>query len=237
MSEEENQSVEETQEAIAQATESEGHNDVSIDAEEAEQRKRNDAEYNWGEMRRQMREKDQQIDELRNQFSQISNRAPSQEEDDELARLAEDDILTVAQAKKLATKMAKNVAEEVLRTREMSQLDERMSLKYPDFHDVVSQEKIELLKRKNPGLAKAFSLMKDPIEQAEVAYTWLKSSYNPSVNTAERRKVAENSQKPISTNAVTNNSAIGSAHLFENGLTKDLKTQLYKEMQQAMKQA
>jgi len=89
MSEEENKSVEGNLEATAQATQSTEHNDVSQEAKEAEQRKRNDAEYNWAEMRRQMREKDQQIEELRNQFSEISNRQPTQQEEDELASLVE----------------------------------------------------------------------------------------------------------------------------------------------------
>ena len=238
MSEEANMGVEdENLEAIAQATESEEHDDVSNEAQEAEQRKRNDAEYNWAEMRRQMREKDQQIDELRKQFSSISQRNPNQEEEDELAKLAEDDILTVAQAKKLAQKMARNVAEEVIRKREASTVDERLSMKFPDYADVVTKENIELAEQLEPELAEAIGKMDDPYKQRVSAYKLLKrvAAKGDVGNSMEKKKAMANSQKPLSVNAVTKQSAIGNAHLFENGLTPELKKQLYKEMREAAK--
>ena len=237
MSEEENQGVEENLEADAQATESNEHNDVSQEAQEAEQRKRNDAEYNWAEMRRKMQEKDQQIEELSRQFREYANRKPTEEEVDELASLAEDDILTVAQAKKLAQKMARNVAEDVIKQREAATMDERLQMKFPDYAEIVSKENIELLKQTEPELAQSLYHMPDPYSQAVAAYKLLKKiagkkEEKPSL---EKKKAMENSEKPLSVNAVTNKSAIGNAHLFENGLTKDLKQQLWKEMQQAMR--
>jgi hypothetical protein len=239
MSEEANMSVEDTSsEAVAQATESIEHNDVSEGSSESEQRKRNDAEYNWAEMRRKMQEKDQQIEDLQNQFSQISKRAPTPEEEDELAQLAEDDILTVAQAKKLAQRMARNVAEDVIKQRDAATVDERVQLKYPDYADTVTKENIELLKKTEPELAKSLYHMPDPYEQAVAAYKLLKRvakrEDGPSL---EKKKAQENSQKPLSVNAVTKQSAIGNAHIFENGLTKELKAQLWKEMQEAKKGA
>jgi len=236
MSEEEQMSVEETQQATAQATESTEHNDVSQEAQQAEQRKRNDAEYNWAEMRRKMQEKDQQIDELKKQFSEISNRTPTSEEEDELAKLAEDDILTVAQAKKLAQKMARNVAEDVIKKREAATVEERIQLKFPDYAEIVSKENIELLKQTEPELAQSLYHMPDPYQQAIAAYKLLKRiAKKDEAPSLQKRKAEENSQKPLSVNAVTKQSAIGNAHLFENGLTKELKTQLWKEMQEAMK--
>lgn len=236
MSEEANVSVEENLEAIAQATDSTEHNDVSQEAREAEQRKRNDAEYNWAEMRRKMQEKDQEIAELRQQFSEINKRKPTPEEEDELAKLAEDDILTVAQAKKLAQKMARNVAEDVIKQREAATVEERVQLKFPDYSEIVSKENIELLKQTEPELAQSLYHMPDPYSQAVAAYKLLKRiakrDEGPSL---EKRKAEANAQKPVSVNAVTKNSAIGNAHLFENGLTPELKNQLYKEMKEAMK--
>jgi hypothetical protein len=237
MTEEENMGVEETQEATAQAAESVEHDDVSQEAQESEQSQRNDAEYNWAEMRRKMREKDQQIEELRNQFSQISRREPTQEEKDELEQLAEDDILTVAQAKKLAQKMARKTAEEVIKQREAATVEERVQLKFNDYNEVVSQKNIDYLKTTEPELARSLASMSDPYEQAVAAYKLLKRvGIKPEEkNTLEKKKVVKNSGKPLSVNAVTKQSAIGNAHLFENGLTKELKQQLHKEMQDAIK--
>lgn len=239
MSEEANVSVEEEAlQGAAQTSESENeHNDVSQEAQESQQSKRNDAEYNWAEMRRQMREKDQQIEELGRQFSEISKRNPPKEELDELANLAEDDILTVAQAKKLAQKMARSVAEDVLKERDAATVDERMQLKYSDYADIVTKENIELLKQTEPELAQSLYHMPDPYSQAVAAYKLLKkvTVKGESSIPLEKKRALENSKKPLSVNAVTKQSAIGNAHLFENGLTKDLKKQLWGEMQQAMK--
>jgi hypothetical protein len=69
------------------------------------------------------------------------------------------------------------------------------------------------------------------------AYKLLKR-LNPGEDMAksvEKKKAIENSQKPISVNAVSRNSAIGNAHIFENGLTPELKKQLWKEMEDARK--
>ncbi len=239
MSEEANVSVEEeTLQGDAQASESVNeHNDVSKEEQESQQRKRNDAEYNWAEVRRQMREKDQQIEELGKQFSEMAKRSPPPEEVDELANLAEDDILTVAQAKKLAKKMARSVTEEVIKERDAATVDERVQLKFSDYADVVTKENIELLKQTEPELAQSLYHMPDPYSQAVAAYKLLKKVAIPgeSSMSLEKKKAMENSQKPLSVNAVTKQSAIGNAHLFENGLTKDLKKQLWSEMQQAMK--
>lgn len=237
MSEEENVSVEEVSpQGDALATKSEEHNDVSQEVQEDQQRKRNDAEYNWAEMRRKMQEKDQQIEELRHQFSQMSEKKPSPEEEDNLSGLAEDDILTVAQARKLSQKMARNEAVKLIKEREAETVEERVQLKYPDYSEIVSKENIELLKQTEPELAESLYHMPDPYSQAVAAYKLLKkTSVKNDAPSLEKRKAMENSQKPVSVNAVTKQSAIGNAHLFENGLTKDLKTQLWKEMQSAMK--
>ncbi len=239
MSEEANVSVEEeVPQGDAQASESVNeHNDVSKEEQESQQRKRNDAEYNWAEVRRQMKEKDQQIEELGKQFSEMAKRNPPPEEVDELANLAEDDILTVAQAKKLATKMARTVAQDVMKERDAATVDERVQLKFSDYADVVTKENIELLKQTEPELAQSLYHMPDPYSQAVAAYKLLKRVAAPgeSSMSLEKKKAQENSQKPLSVNAVTKQSAIGNAHLFENGLTKDLKKQLWTEMQQAIK--
>lgn len=238
MSEEENKSVEAVvSEAVAQAEE-------STDAQEAVQetpeqrRQRNDAEYNWAEMRRHMREKEREIEELKNQFSSLNKKA--QPEEDELGKLAEDDILTVAQAKKLATKLARQTAEALLKEREASTVDERLQIKYPDFMSTVTKENIELLKETKPQLAK--SLLKfadDPFQQSELAYEYIKTfvpQRDESMN-KDKKKALDNAKKPVSVQSVGKTSAIGQVHQFENGLTPELKAQLYKEMQQIRKGA
>lgn len=235
MSEEQNVSVEEqSQEAVAQA-------EVQSDNEQAQaQPARNDAEYNWSEMRRQMREKDREIAELRDQFSSITRKNAPPPEEDELAKLAEDDILTVSQAKKLATKLARQTAEQILKERENSTVDERIQSRYPDFMSTVTPENIEILKQTKPHLAKALlKFADDPYAQSELAYEYIKT-YVPQVDkkaSLDKKKAEENSKKPLSVQAAPKHSAIGQAHQFENGLTPELKNQLWQEMQNIKKMA
>ena len=239
MSEEENQNVEAVEpEAVVQPEESSIAQEEPQETQEQRQA-RNDAEYNWAEMRKQMRQKDQEIAELRDQFSSITKKAAPPEED-ELSRLAEDDILTVAQAKKLATKMARSAAETLFKERDALTVDDRLQSKFPDFRSTVTRENIELLKETKPRLAE--SLLKfadDPYQQSELAYEYIKA-YVPQRDTTmtkEKAKAAENSKKPMSVQAVGKHSAIGQAHQFENGLTPELKQQLWKEMQEIKKGA
>ncbi len=238
MPEEEKESVEAEASTAPLATETEGKQDERPkEDQESDRRKRNDAEYNWAEARRQMRDKDQQIEELRKQLSH--NQPKASPEEDELGKLAEDDIITVSQARKLAAKMAKQTAEDVLRQRDAATIEDRLKLHYPDYADVLSNENIELLKQTEPELAMSISHIPDPYNQAVAAYKLLKK-VNPKKsdsNALEKKKAMENSQKPVSVQAVTKQSAIGNAHVFENGLTKELKDQYWKEMQQAMKGA
>jgi len=230
MSEEVNESVEETQEVTAQTDQSTEHNDVSQEAQEAKHQKRNDAEYNFAEMRRQQERDREEREELRREIAQLKK--PPVEEDD--YTFADDDLVEGKYLKDLK-KEIKSMKSEMQR-REVSSMEDRMALKYPDYKEVTSKENIGLLIKTRPALAKALGKMQDdPFDQAEAAYEMLKgfTAKQSDPNALERKKAAENSQKPLSANAVTKNSAIGNAHLFENGLTKELKDQLWKEMQAA----
>ena len=236
MSEEETVSVEEgTLPGVAQTTESTEHNDVSQDVQEDQQNKRNDAEYNWAEMRRKLQEQDQKINDKDRQISELTNR-PLTEEEDELANLAKDDIVTVAQAEKLADRRARKIAKELIQQQAASTVEERVNLKYHDYSEIVSKENIKFLQQTEPELAESLYHMPDPYKQAVGVYKLLKKittkKEEPSL---EKRKAMENSQKPLSVNAVTQQSAIGNAHLFENGLSQEKKDQFYKEMQEAIK--
>lgn len=238
MSAEANPSVEEEipQEEVAQpATE-------AVQAQPAEsqadKKRRNDAEYNWAEARRKMQELERKNQDLEDRVSKINKPQIPEGEFDELDRLADDDIITKGQTKKLASRMAEQIAERIIKQREASTVDERLSLKFPDFSQVVSKENIELLKEQEPELALTLYHNPDPYAQSIAAYKLLKKlGYGAEVETksVEKEKALKNSQKPVSVNAATKASAIGNAHLFENGLTSDLKAQLWTEMQEARK--
>jgi hypothetical protein len=240
MNDEETQSVEEpqveAQEATAQAPESEKVQDQRQESPE-DRKKRNDLEYNWAESRRIMEEQKRQIREQNDYISKLTK--PTQpQEDDELDKLADDDIITKAHAKKLASKMAKEIANQVIKEREASTVEERIKNKFPDFDQIVTHENIELLKKQEPELAESLSFNPDPYKQAILVYKELKKiGVGEMKAPIEKEKAIKNSAKPLSVNSVTKQSAIGNAHLFENGLTPELKKQLLNEMREASKRA
>lgn len=238
MSAEVNPSVEEEvpQEVATQPTETENVQEKPKESS-SDARRRNDKEYNWAEARRKMQELEDKNRELAEKVGQIQR--PASDVEDELDKLADDDIITKGQTKKLAKKMAMEIAQEVIKQREAATVDERLSLRYPDFAQVVSRENIETLKELEPELALTLSHNPDPYAQSVAAYKLLKKlGYGEEVAKSEEKdKALKNSQKPVSVNAATKQSAIGNAHLFENGLSKELKDQLWKEMQECKKRS
>lgn len=231
MNAEETESVEAVaSQADAQATEA-VEQAPQIDA--AQHRKRNDLEYNWAEARRGLAERDKEIKELREQLHSVMQ--PQKQE----PQLSDDDLLTARDGRKVVRQEAAEIVKEALKQYEASTLEERLLQKYPDFNDVVSPENINFLKETEPELAMSIAVLKDdPKAQSVAAYKLLKKLGIGSNNSSpEKEKALKNAQKPLSVNAVTKQSAIGNAHLFENGLTTELKSQLWKEMQDCMKRA
>lgn len=238
MTEAENVSVQEEQspEAVAQATEAESVQQERQDSTQAASRK-GSAEYNWAEARRAMDQRDRQIKELEQKVSQLQvPKTPDPSED--LDRLSETDLAEVGTVKKLIRREAEKVAQELFKQKEAATVDERLGLKFSDYRDIVSTENIEYLKQNEPELALSLIAMKDePYSQGVAAYKMIKKlGITPNAAPSrEREKASQNSQKPLSVNAVGKSSAIGNAHMFENGLTPELKAQLLKEMKEATK--
>ena len=234
MTDEENTSVDEE---VAQPPESEVTQDVQKEeVQPAPQRQRSDVDHNWNEARRMREQVERENYELRQQLKTLSTR-PTQEDD--LTKLADDDIITVGQSRRLHQKEARQIAEDVIRQREADTMEDRLLLKYQDFNQVVTKENIEILQQNEPELAMSLQgLAHDPYAQAQAAYKLLKKfGLGVSQEVAKNKeKAAENSRKPVSVQSVTKqSSAIGNVHSFENGLTPELQKALWKEMQEARK--
>lgn len=209
------------------------------------QQKRKDAEYNFAELRRQREEDRRRAEEAERRANELlellkrqtDGKAPQKDHDeDELERLSQDDLLTVKHADKKINKRTQGLQQELQTLR--SQLAE-MSFrqKYPDIDEVLSLENIEMLKKEDPDISEMISrLPAGSKEQITLAYKYIKKMAPIKVeDSMEKKKAIENSKKPLSVQAVTKQSAIGNAHHFENGLSKELREQLYREMKQAQK--
>lgn len=240
MPDETNEGVEQD-ESVAQAVPTAESNDSAEEKQKAETfaKKSEDQDRNWKETRRKMQELERRAKEQEELISQLKapQRAP---EIDELDKLGDEDIVTKGQAKKLAAKMAEEIASRVIKERENATVEDRLSSKFGDFNQVVTRENIELLKETEPELAMSLAQNTDQYSQGVAAYKLLKRlgigvEEMAKEPVKEKQKAVANSQKPLSVNAVTKSSAIGNAHMFENGLTEELKKSLRDEMARAIK--
>lgn len=234
MSEEANQSVDQEIEAVAQPSESSEHDDVSTQAQGNQPSKRSDAEYNFAELRRQRERDREELAQLKAELNRMQS--PQRNEEDDIG-INDDDLIEGKHLKNLYKEIKQLKSEQ--KAKESSQIEKMIQLQFPDYYSVVSKENLEFLEQTDPELAESLLYYPDEYKKRAAAYKLIKKSLGNTKDNSnrDRMKAQENSQKPLSVNAVTKNSAIGNAHLFENGLTKDLKTNLWKEMQQAMKGA
>lgn len=230
--------------------------------EEEKPTKRKDAEYNFAELRKQREEDKRRADELErrleeerrrnNEFLELlkqSKSAQTKEERDlleeELSKLQQDDLATVANTEKIFAKHSKPTKKKIdemeakVAALEAKLEEQRIRAKFPDLDEVVTKENIETLSREEPELAQTLSVMKlGSPEQVSLAYKYIKKFVQPmpkQEDPMEKKKALENSKKPLSAQAAPKSSAIGNVAAFENGLTKELREQLYKEMKQAQK--
>jgi hypothetical protein len=236
--EENNQSVEE---AVAQPSESGEQQDVQQEeVQRPSEHVIDDQERNWKEARRKLQELERRTIEQDEVIRRMQGQQQKPIDEDETAKLADDDIITVKQHRESAAKIARQVAKEVIKLNEASTVDERMRSRFPDYEDVITPENIQVLKRQDPELVQSLeALNHDPYAQAVAAYKMLKRTGigDMAKQQPQKAKAIENSKKPVSVQSVTKSSAIGNVYNFENGLTPELRKQLQKEMEEASKRA
>ena len=241
--------VEQQQEVAEQPQEDQQEASV----EEKPQPKKKDAEYNFAELRRQREEDKRRADEAERRSNELleilkqSKTAQTKEERDvveeELSRLSKDDLATIDNVDKKLSRASKSSKKEVDEVKkELAELkahieEQKFRSKYPDLDDILSPENIELLKKEEPEIAETLGKMvPGSKEQVVMAYKYIKRMMPPKQQEQmEKKRAIDNSKKPMSVQAISKQSAIGNAHAFENGLSKELKDQLWKEMQDAMK--
>jgi len=237
MTEEENASVEDqSSQEVAQPAEAENVQERQESPESA--KARNGAEYNWAETRRQLKEQERQIRERDEYIARIKGQEQASSKEEEI-NLSEDDLPTYGHVKKAWKKGKKEMVDEIRREVRAEIAQSTLKLRYPDYDDIVTSENIEILKNQKPELAATLASASDPYAQAVAVYDALKmiGADVPKRNSLEKEKALKNAQKPLSVNAVAKQSAIGQAHIFENGLTPELKKQLRKEMEDARRRA
>lgn len=188
---------------------------VTAEPQTLEQKVQLNESQNWKKAREENERYKRELEQLKRQME-------SQRGDDELVEL----------------RQLKQMRQEL----EQQTLELRLKNKFADFDEVVNKKALDQLAEDDPELAYAIDVTPDMYTKAVAAYKMLKAKApaqaqeaNPEF-TEEDRAFYENRSKPRSTNSVSpqkGDRPLSQANAFQNGLTKEIKEQLYREMQEA----
>lgn len=196
MTEENNQAEEQLAPANQGAPE---NNDAESTSNQEPESNRRATEDNpdWREVRHIMKEQRSKIDNLERELNQF--RQPRQEkEEDPFDSLSEDDVVTVADMKKYAAKVAKQTALELYDQRSLANEVESTPSRYSDYYDVIKY--VEPLIKENPALMGAIEKAPNPREAAyQMAKMYLKTQ-----NSGQKiaQKIENNLSKPKTSDSI-----------------------------------
>ena len=155
---------------------------------------------------------------------------------DEDVELSPDDIPEWKHVKKKFEKLEKELHGYQQRSSEAI-IEARLKTQYPDFDAIVNVDSLNALKTAYPELAATINSSNDLYSKATSAYTIIKNMGFSSVSSGEydneKEMVLRNRAKPrpmASVNPQEGMSPLTKANAFANGLTDELKSQLYREM-------
>jgi len=117
--------------------------------------------------------------------------------------------------------------------------ESRLRTQYPDFEAVVTPDTIETLRDQYPEIAASINANPDLYTKGSAVYTIIKK-LNIAATHEQHAKVEQNLQKPRPSTTVNpqhGDSPLSKANAFAQGLTPELRNQLFKEMQEAKKRA
>lgn len=208
-----------------------------------EQPKESSSERNFKALREKAERAERERDELIQKMRDIETaKQKVQEEQDDDWGISEDDIVEGKHLRKLKKEL-RNLQSQLKDNEQRSYqmaLEARLKIQFPDFDSVVSKENVEKLQKEYPEIAATLSSSKDLYSSAVSAYTFIKKIGISEGDSYERehQRVAKNSSKPrplASVSPQSGETPLSHANAFANGLTEELKAQLWKEMQDAIK--
>lgn len=169
----------------------------------------NSVDYNWKQAQEVMSMQKREIEALKQQMTQLSQK-PEPEERDVFEDLDPEDYMTVGRMKELSKTMvakqakaeAQKLINEYAQTQQIAIDEQRMRAKHEDYDYVVENYALEMIKS-DPALAYKIQTSKNP---AEAAYRLGKMSdrYDSSkgANVSPRaEKILKNNARPVSSHS------------------------------------
>lgn len=196
---------------------------------------------------RKLRENAERLERERDEavkLAQELQQQSQQPEEDYEVNLADDDFAEGKHLSKIGRKI-KRLEEQLAQYQQASTTSAaelKLKSQYPDFDNVVNQTTINKLRNEYPDIAASLHANQDFMSKASSAYTLIKKLglYTEDNYQPDRERAQANMAKPraaASMSPQTGESPLTKANAFSQGLTPELKNQLYKEMLEASEKA
>lgn len=249
MTEEQAENTQVQEEQVTENVES-----VNQEGVQAAETSHDDKDRNIYEMRKRLEQEQREKEELQRkhdeamrlmQQAEAQKQGPPKPEPEDDWNFGEDeDLAEVKHLKKMAAALKKQQKEfeEYKQRSTASTAEARLRAQFPDLEKVVSQENQNRLAKEDPELYQSLLHNPDPYSQYAAAYRAIKryGIYKEDKYVKEKQKAQENTNKPRPLTSVSpqqGDSPLSRANAFANGLTEDLKKQLWKEMQESSKRS
>lgn len=217
---EENTQTDVIQEAVVEPNQPETSNDQPEVAIKTEEPSAGSKEYNWRQMEDTNKQLQKQVWELEQKDQQAQEKIQLEKEE---LKLEKDDLITYGQVDELVEKRAETKAraifQEEFKKAERAKQPLAAKQKYSDFEKVVTNENINKLEKEDPELARLIALSNDPFDRTYKEIRRSDFFKSTQMNKESDEKIAENSQKPVSSNSFGKQRPLSYANDFAKGHT------------------
>lgn len=187
---------------------------------------------------KQLREKAERLERERDEYyKQLQKAAPKQQqpvEEEEDIQIKSDDLVEGKHLKSYEKKL-KKLEQQMTQAQQQSYnaaAEHRIRTEMPDFDKTVTQDTLYILQSQFPELAASINANPDLYSKAKAAHQAItKLGITPDYS-SEQQAINKNMSKPKPLASITpqqGDSPLTRANAFANGLTDDLKKQLYEE--------
>lgn len=195
---------------------------------------------------RKLREKAERSDQMERERDQYYRMLKDQEQQraspvsqDDGPAINDDDLVEWKHVKKAIQNIEKKF-EVYTKQTTATTAEARIKAQYNDFDKVVTPDTIANLRESYPEIAATINSNSDVYTQAVAAYTFIKklNTVTDDQYESDKNRIQANAAKPRPVSSVSpqsGESPLSRANAFAEGLTPDLKKQLYKEMQETKK--
>lgn len=231
--------TQEAQEQVVEHVEQPVQEDQVGEVQQPAQAKESESEKNFRYLRQQNENLQKERDEYYRVLKNIEANQKQKQMPEEINNLGPDDLVEWKHVQRELNK----VKDELNNYKQQSyqhSAEARLKAQYPDFDKVVNESTINALREQYPEVAQSLNSNPDVYSKASAVYTLVKKfNLAPSDESLlDRARIQENSKKPRPLSSISpqqGDTPLSKANAFANGLTKELREQLLKEMQEAKK--